>query len=63
MTTEKINGRDVLTAGEGKRITNGEDICGKKVILAVGTSVDGFHEITEEEYQSMFVVDENLEIM
>lgn len=54
--------RKVLIADEGKILTNGE-IYGKIVYLAEGLDESTFFEITEEEYQSMFVVDENLEIM
>lgn len=53
MKIEEIDGRVVLTAGEGMRVTNGADICGKKVLLAAGLSAEGFYEITEEEYEAM----------
>lgn len=48
MKTEKVNGRTVLVADEGKVVTNGEDICGKKILLAVGVDPVGFYEKEEE---------------
>ena len=41
--------RIVITADEGKILTNGE-IYGKGIFLADGVSEDDFYEITEEEY-------------
>ena len=40
-----------IRADEGKWLTDGE-IYGKIISLAKGVTVDKFHEITEEEYES-----------
>lgn len=42
--------RIVLTADEGKVLTDGE-IYGKQIFLAEGKSADGYYEIDEEEYK------------
>ena len=41
-----------IFADEGKILTNGE-IYGTTISLEVGRSADEFHEITEEEYNSI----------
>ena len=41
-----------LYADEGKILTNGTDF-GTTVSLAVGENADNWHEITEEEYNSI----------
>ena len=41
--------RKILTANDGKVLTNGE-IYGKVIYLAEGISEKDFYEITEEEY-------------
>ena len=57
MKTETVT-RIVLTADEGKVLTDGK-IYGKKIYLAEGASVDAYHEITEEEYNAAMVEEEN----
>ncbi len=49
MTISKNLNRITLTAAKGKLITDGGDICGKKVILAVGRDHKEFYEIDESE--------------
>ncbi len=44
--------RIVITADEGKVLTNGE-IYGKTIFLAEGVSETDFHEITEEECKAV----------
>jgi hypothetical protein len=44
--------RKILTAKEGKVLTNGE-IYGKVIYLAEGVDESGFYEITEGEYEQM----------
>ncbi len=53
MKNNVINNRVVLTADEGKIVTDGAEIYGKEVVLAVGLTAEEFYEITEEEYQAM----------
>lgn len=44
--------RIVLYADSGKILTDGK-IYGKQIYLAEGASADDFHEITDEEYETM----------
>ena len=48
MTINVSNGRYILTAREGKVITNGE-VYGKKIILAMGLASGDYYEIDENE--------------
>ena len=41
-----------LIATKGNILTNGE-VYGREVFLAVGESIDNWHEITEEEYNEI----------
>jgi hypothetical protein len=41
-----------LIATKGNILTNGE-VYGREVFLAVGESIDNWHEITEEEYAAI----------
>ena len=52
MKIDLMNDRIVLKADNGRIVTNGDDIYGKEIELAVGRSADGFYEITEEEYEA-----------
>lgn len=52
MEVKTINGRVVLTASDGKIVTDGKHYC-KKIMLEAGLSSEGFYEITEEEYEAM----------
>ena len=63
MTTKLIGERTHLFADEGKIVTDGKDIYGKEIALEVGLTEDGFHEITEEEYNAMFEVREDEEFV
>ena len=47
-----MNKRTVISAEEGKILTNGE-IYGRVIYLAEGVSAEGFHEITEAEYEEI----------
>ena len=44
--------RKILTANNGKVLTNGE-IYGKVIYLAEGADESKFYEITEEEYENV----------
>ena len=44
--------RKILTANEGKVLTNGE-IYGKVIYLAEGMSAETFYEITDTEYSEI----------
>lgn len=44
--------RVVISADEGKMLTNGE-IYGKSIYLAEDVSVDDFYEISEDEYNEI----------
>ena len=44
--------RIVITADEGKVLTDGE-IYGKSIFLAEGASSNDFYEISDEEYQAI----------
>lgn len=50
--------RIVITADEGKVLTDGE-IYGKSIFLAEGASSNDFHEITEEEYKRILAKETN----
>ena len=58
MIVKVIDERTHLFADEGKMVTDGAEIYGKEIALEVGLSSDGFHEITEKEYNAMFEVEE-----
>jgi hypothetical protein len=53
--------RLVLTADEGKVLTNGE-IYGKQIYLAEGLTEKGFYEITEAEYNEIVKAEETADI-
>lgn len=53
-----IEGRTHLIADDGKRVTNGKDVYGLDIILAVGTDDTLFYEITEEEYRKIMAEEE-----
>ena len=48
-----------LYADEGKRITDGENYW-KMVRIAEDADESSFYEVTEEEYESIIAVDENM---
>ena len=52
--------RITLYADEGMMLTNGETY-GKQVTLAVGSSGDNWHEITDAEYNEIMEQEENNE--
>lgn len=49
----------MLKADEGKVLTNGE-VYGRIIALGSGDSADNYHEITEEEYNSIVNVTEDI---
>ena len=49
--------RNILTAKEGKMLTNGE-IYGKVIYLAEGMDENNFYEITEREYEQIMLEDD-----
>ena len=49
--------RKILTANEGKMLTNGE-IYGKVIYLAKGMDENNFYEITEQEYEQIMLEDD-----
>lgn len=51
MRIENIDGRCVLVAAQGKLITDGNEVLGKKVILAFDRGAKTFYEIPESEVQ------------
>ncbi len=57
MKTETIK-QIILTADEGKYLTNGETY-GKTVVLPETADVNAWYEITEEEYQQIVDAEQN----
>ena len=51
MKVTTVNGRRVITASHNKVITDGYDVYGKKIILAVNREESDFYEIGESEVQ------------
>lgn len=57
--------RKILTAKEGKILTNGNEVFGKTIYLAENADQTAFYEISEEEYAEKLeeqegVLDENM---
>ena len=52
---------EVIKAKEGFILTNGE-IYGTEIYLAESMTSENFYEITIEEYDSMFLVEEEIDI-
>ena len=44
--------RTIIYADNGKVLTNGETY-GKEILLAIGTTAEGFYEITDAEYKKI----------
>lgn len=52
MKTIFKDGRTQLIADEGKVVTNGIDVYGSHIILAVGADASAYHEISVSEYEA-----------
>lgn len=52
--------RKILTASEGMVLTNGE-ISGRTIYLGDGVDEKSFYEISQEDYDKQFVVEETVE--
>lgn len=58
MKTISTDGRTQLIADEGKIITNGKDVYGYDITLAVGEDSSAFHEINVTEYERILAEQE-----